>query len=836
MGQKYTPMMEQYLEIKKDYADSLVFFRLGDFYELFFEDAITASKELEIALTARDAGAKDRVPMCGVPYHSVTPYIQKVINKGYKVAIVEQVTEPGNGLVERKVVKLITPGMIVDDGILDQKTSNYIGGISQERLFFSLSYADISTGEIYLTNPLSETQLYKEIEKLNLKEVVLTSDLGHVEKKLKGLVLVSIHDTLVENHPLLDNLDGIKKRSVGLLLGYLSKIEVRMLDAFTTLKISQEQTHLKLDKNSISALELTSSNHPKDHSLFKLLDKNQTAMGSRLLKNQIENPLTDINQINERLNYVEALNQNYNQRINLTEAFKGVYDLKRITSRIASLNSSPKDLSQLKLTLSKIPYIIEALLAYHSDNLTKYAQEINPHTLLFETLDKAVVNDPPLIIKDGGIFKKGYHAELDELRDAEKHGKKWIATFESEEREKTGIKNLKVGFNRVFGYYIEITKGNLNLVKDEFGYIRKQTLVNSERFINEALKEKEALILNASERSIELEYELFIELRELVSNYANSLQILADKIAFLDMMLAFSIIATENHYVRPLLREDKEVYIEGGRHPMVEHFNNTPFIENDISIIEGGILLITGPNMSGKSTYMRMFAIIVVMAQIGSFVPAKIAKLPIYDGIYTRIGAQDDLTSGQSTFMVEMTETNEALRSATANSLLIFDEIGRGTATYDGMALAQGIIEFVHEKVKAVMMFSTHYHELTQLEAALKRLKNIHVSAVLDKGSLVFMHKVKEGPTDKSYGINVAALAKLPKPLINRSQMILDHLEVDKKKEMDLNIFNFEEDEAAPIVDHANAFVANKIKELDIDSLTPIEALLLLKKYQDELK
>ncbi len=342
--------------------------------------------------------------------------------------------------------------------------------------------------------------------------------------------------------------------------------------------------------------------------------------------------------------------------------------------------------------------------------------------------------------------------------------------------------------------------------------------------------------MNASERSIELEYELFIELRELVSNYANSLQILADKIAFLDMMLAFSIIATENHYVRPLLREDKEVYIEGGRHPMVEHFNNTPFIENDISIIEGGILLITGPNMSGKSTYMRMFAIIVVMAQIGSFVPAKIAKLPIYDGIYTRIGAQDDLTSGQSTFMVEMTETNEALRSATANSLLIFDEIGRGTATYDGMALAQGIIEFVHEKVKAVMMFSTHYHELTQLEAALKRLKNIHVSAVLDKGSLVFMHKVKEGPTDKSYGINVAALAKLPKPLINRSQMILDHLEVDKKKEMDLNIFNFEEDEAAPIVDHANAFVANKIKELDIDSLTPIEALLLLKKYQDELK
>ncbi len=836
MGKKYTPMIEQYLEIKKDYADSLVFFRLGDFYELFFEDAITASKELEIALTGRDAGVEDRVPMCGVPYHSVMPYIQKVINKGYKVAIAEQVTEPGNGLVERKVVKLITPGMIIDEGILDKKTSNYIGAISQERLYFSLSYADISTGEIYLSNPLRENELYKEIEKLNLKEVILTPDLGHIEKNLKGLVLVSKHQDLVINHPLLENLTGMKKQSVGLLLGYLSKIEDKMLDAFTQLKVLEDQIHLKLDKNSISALELTSSNHPKDHSLFKLLDKNQTAMGSRLLRNQIENPLTNLKLINERLDYVQALNENYIHRKDLIEAFKGVYDLKRITSRIASLNSSPKDLAQLKLTLSKIPHIIEALNGFKSENLSKYATEINPHTLLFEMLDKAITDDPPLVIKDGGIFKKGYSEELDSLSDAEKHGKKWIARFEAEEREKTGIKNLKVGFNRVFGYFIEITKSNLNLVKDEFGYIRKQTLVNSERFINETLKEKEALILNASERSIELEYELFIELREKVSNYSNSLQALADKIAFLDMMLSFSIVATENHYVRPLLREDKEVYIEAGRHPMVEYFNNTPFIENDISIIDGGILLITGPNMSGKSTYMRMFAIIVVMAQIGSFVPARTAKLPIYDGIFTRIGAQDDLTSGQSTFMVEMTETNEALRSATGNSLLIFDEIGRGTATYDGMALAQGIIEYVHEKVKAVMMFSTHYHELTQLEASLKRLKNIHVSAVLDKGSLVFMHKIKEGPTDKSYGINVAALAKLPKPLINRSQMILDHLEVDKKKEMDLTLFNFQDDEEAPIVDQANAFVANKIKDLDIDSLTPIEALLLLKKYQDELK
>ena len=837
MKLKYTPMIEQYLKIKKDYADCLVFFRLGDFYEMFFDDAIVASKELEIALTARDGGADERIPMCGVPHHAVMPYIEKLINKGYKVAIAEQVSEPGKGLVDRKVVKLITPGMVIDDGILDTKNNNFIGSIAQERLFFSLSYADVSTGEFYLIEDLRRDELVKEISKLELKELVLTKDLEYIEKEFDFPILVSKHQNFLENHDLINNLLPLGKKSAGILLSYLSKIEANLIAGFDQIKINKKQEFLHLDNNSIKALELVGSRNKQDHSLFKVLDKNQTAMGSRKLKALIQAPLTDKTEIIKRHDFVEVFYNNRIARTALIDALKGVYDLKRIASRIASLNTTPKDLAQLRHSLSKVPLIVDALKMFADSNVNQYYKKLNLHEDLFMLLAEAIVDNPPLVIKEGGIFKQNYHEELDKLKQAAKSGKNWIKEFEEKERERTGIKNLKVGYNRVFGYYIEITKGNIHLVKEEFGYTRRQTLVNSERFINEELKMQEEIILTAKDRSLELEYQLFLELRKTVSKSGKSLQILADQIAYIDVIQALAEVALKNNYIKPELKDDRELFIANARHPMVEHFNPDPFIENDVSIIDGGILLITGPNMSGKSTYMRMVAIIIIMAQMGSFVPASTAKLPIFDAIFTRIGAQDDLTRGQSTFMVEMLETNEALRYATAKSLLVFDEIGRGTATYDGMALAQGIIEYVHEKIRSAMLFSTHYHEITQLETALRRLKNIHVSAVLDQGKLVFLYKVKEGPTDKSYGINVAALAKLPKPLINRSQIILDHFEVDKKKDLELTIFNYAHlEEDNPITVTFNEAAINKIKELDLDSLTPIEALLILKEIQEDLK
>ncbi|MGI6359781.1 MAG: DNA mismatch repair protein MutS [Acholeplasmatales bacterium] len=499
----YTPMMKQYLEIKKDYADCLVFFRLGDFYEMFFEDAHTASRELEIALTGRDAGVKERVPMAGVPYHSVMPYIEKLVNKGYKIAIVEQVSEPGQGLVERKVTRLISPGMVIDD-FLDQKNNNYISSISQERLNFSLCYADVSTGELNIINDLNKKELLTEIEKLGIKELIINKELKYLSKELS--ILISYHEDVLEEHKLLNGLPELSRKALGKLLSYLSKTESSLINVFNEVRVTNNDAYLKMDDKSIRALELTYNY--KGHSLFKVLDKNQTAMGSRLLKKIIEKPLVDINKINKRLDYVETLT-NYHHLNALIESLKGIYDIKRITSRISSLNANPKDLLQLKQTLSKVPNIKVKLKALNSEIFNDFNDEIDPHEELYDILEKAISQDAPLVIKDGNIFKDGYNEELDNLRYIQTHAKEWILEFEQAEREKTKIKNLKVGYNRVFGYYIEVTKGNLDLVKDEFGYIRKQTLVGSERFINEELKEKEKIILGAEEKILDLEYELF---------------------------------------------------------------------------------------------------------------------------------------------------------------------------------------------------------------------------------------------------------------------------------------------------------------------------------------
>ncbi len=827
---KYTPMIEQYLKIKKDYADCLVFFRLGDFYELFFDDAKIASKELEIALTARDGGVKERIPMCGVPHHSVTPYLQKLINKGYKVAVVEQVSEPGNGLVERKVVKLVTPGMVVDDLLLDKNTNNYIASIQVERLNYSLSYADISTGEIVLVEHLNGQSLLDEIAKKEIKEIVLAKELKHLEKDLSG-VLISKHNNYLDEHPLVEGLNDLSKKTILHLFSYLSQIESSLIEVFNHIEIENEQEYLKLDNNSIKSLELIDND--SKFSLFKVLDKNQTNMGSRLLKKMIERPLYNKAKIEERLNYVEAIKDGPSYL--LTDSLKEIYDLKRITSRIANLNANPKDFVQLKNSLGKVPLVKEALLKFNNKKLKLFSEKLEDHNELFEIINNAIKDDAPMVIKDGGIFKEGFNKELDKYKNIKNIGQQWIIDFELQEKERTNIKNLKVGFNKVFGYYIEITKGNLHLIKDDFGYVRKQTLVGSERFINAELKQRETEILNAKETVLDLEYKLFIEFKEKIKKYTNSLQKLADQIAFIDVMQSLAKVALENNYVRPIINENKEIFVKDARHPIIETFNPTPFIENDVSIIEGGILIITGPNMSGKSTYMRMVALVVIMAQMGSFVPASEAKTVLFDAIFTRIGAQDDLTSGKSTFMVEMVETNFALKNATKNSLMLFDEIGRGTATYDGMALAQGIVEYVHEKVKAVMLFSTHYHELTALEK-LKRVKNIHVKATLEKGKLIFLHKVSEGATDKSYGINVAALASLPKSLIHRSQLILDGFEKNQKQEIALTIFNFDDVKEGPIFDQVNEHVIHQIKDANINDLTPIEALLLIKKLQDEIK
>jgi DNA mismatch repair protein MutS len=835
---KYTPMMEQYLTLKKDYADALVFFRLGDFYEMFFEDAITASKELEIALTGRDAGAKERVPMCGVPHHAVLPYVQKLIQKGYKIAIAEQVTEPGNGLVKREVVKMITPGMVIDEGILDGAYYNYIGSIIKDKSLYHIAFGDISTGDLNLIQNQKEENLIKVVLQLGLKEVLISSNEDKLENELRNHVLVSYEEGYFE-HQLASEIDFTPAKAVKRLLNYFKQTQKAELLQFSNVNVINEEDYLKMDLNSKNSLELMTSNKQrKNQSLLDVLDHCVTALGSRKLKDMLDRPLYNQSQIEDRLDYIEALRSDHFKRDDLKKALQGVYDLRRITTRIASQNASGKDLAQLRQTLSRIPLIKLTLNQFSEQKLTNFSNEINDFSSLYSLLEKAIEDNPPLTLKDGGIIKKGYDERLDELKDLSINGKTWMTNFEQTEREKTGIKNLKIGYNRVFGYYIEISKGNLGLVQDSFGYERRQTLTSSERFITPELKEKEQLILSAGEKELALEFELFVELRDKVATYTKDLQSLSDQIATIDVYQTLATASIENHYVRPSFNQKNDVFIKEGRHPVVELNTKVSFVRNDVLVKQGGILLITGPNMSGKSTYMRMFAQIVILAQMGAFVPASEANLPLFDAIYTRIGAQDDLAGGQSTFMVEMKETNEALKYATKNSLLIFDEIGRGTATYDGMAIAQAIIEYVHEKTKAITLFSTHYHELTRLEETLERLKNVHVTANEENKQIVFLHKVEEGPTDKSYGINVAELAKLPKSIIKRSNDILKHLESDKDKTILLNLFNFDDYEAQDnqqVLTSELELVVNRLKQVNINELTPLEALVILKELQDEI-
>lgn len=836
---KVTPMMRQYLEIKEKNEDIILFFRLGDFYEMFFEDAILVSHELELTLTGKNAGLEERIPMCGIPHHAANVYIDKLVDKGYKIGICEQLEDPKNakGIVKRDIIQIISKGTIMNESLVEFE-NNYIGNIMDFNHAYVISYADISTGEIYTT--ILEHNISKaisEIVGLNIKEIVMNSK---VDKNILSIlknqfkITVTISDE-VENDKqyeyIYEDIGDVRYiETIKHLLTYITNTQKRSLTHLQKAIIKENKNYLKMDVHTKRNLELTETLRLKqrNYSLIWLLDKTKTAMGSRTLKNMIENPLIDKKEIEKRYDTIDILLKEFILKEDLANLLFEVYDLERLSGRIAFGNANAKDLLQLKSSLKVLPEISSLLTQI------KFYKNFQPLDDLYELLEKSIYENPPISIKEGYLIKDGYNAELDELKSLRKGGKDFVARFEEEEKERTGIKNLKVGYNRVFGYYIEVSKGNTNLVKEEYGYERKQTLSNSERYISPILKEKEALILNAEEKIVELEYNLFIEIRNKIKEYIPKLQKIAKVISEIDVLQAFTTVAEENNYIRPIISENRNIKILDNRHPVVEKVINDEFVKNDIIMDDKtDILLITGPNMAGKSTYMRELAITVIMAQIGSFVPASYAELPIFDAIFTRIGASDDLVSGESTFMVEMNEAAFAISSATENSLILFDELGRGTATFDGMALAQSIIEYIHNNIKAKTLFSTHYHELTDLEDTLTRLKNVHVSAHEEDGKITFLHKVKNGSIDKSYGIHVARLANLPESLIKRASQILAVYE-NKEKVRDNKI-----QESLPLeelMEPKENEIQKVIDEINPLEITPLEALNILYDLKNKIR
>lgn len=839
--EKITPAMRQYVDIKESNPDVIILFRLGDFYEMFFEDAILASHELELTLTGKSAGLEERIPMCGIPYHAVQIYIDKLIEKGYKVGICEQLEDPKTvkkGIVKRDLIQIISKGTVINADNLNEKENNYIGSLINFEHAYVLCYSDISTGEIsaiILENNISK--VVSEIVSIGIKEIVTTSKTDTVITSLlknQFKITINIVDKIEDNTSYSYIYNDIKDvryiETIKLLLTYITDTQKRNLSHMQKVVIKNLNENLKMDIHTKRNLELTETLRLKqrNYSLIWLLDKTKTAMGSRLLKNYIENPILDRDTLNKRYDMVEVLLKEFILKSDLQELLFEVYDLERLSGRVAFGNANARDLLQLKNSLKTLPAIKEILEQLHFD------KNISTLPELYNLLEQSIYENPPITLKEGYLIKEGFNEELDELKDLRKGGKDFVARFENEEKERTGIKNLKVGYNRVFGYYIEVSKGNTNLIKDEYGYERRQTLSNCERYISPILKEKEALILNAEERIIDLEYQLFTTIRDKIKEYIPELQRISKIISEIDVLQAFATVSEENNYVRPTLTSDSTLEIIEGRHPVVEKvLNDSVYVANDIVMDNNtSILLITGPNMAGKSTYMRQLAITVIMAQIGCFVPANSAKIPIFDAIYTRIGASDDLVSGESTFMVEMMEANNAISSATKNSLILFDELGRGTATFDGMALAQSIIEYIHDKIGAKTLFSTHYHELTDLENNLKHLRNVHVSATLENGNLTFLHKIKEGSIDKSYGIHVAKLANLPDEVIKRANQILEVYE-NKEQNRDIKI-----QESLPIDEMIaeTSEVEKEIKGINLLETSPIEALNLLYKIQEKIK
>lgn len=827
MKQKYSPMMMQYLGIKEQNKDAIVMFRLGDFYEMFFDDAMIVSKELELALTGKNAGAKERVPMCGVPFHSASGYIQKLVDNGHKVAIVEQLTDPGKkGIVERGVVQIVTPGTIFDESMTKNK-NNYIACMMIFDFVYTLAFCDITTGEFQVVNiDKKDHLLNNQLASMEVKEIVVKSDCTY---NFNDSIMVSHYDNETFNEKYRDifhNIKDLKEIKVStLLLNYLIETQKRDLEHLQMIEEINNQDFMTMDLYTKKSLELTenSKDHEKYGSLFWLLDMTKSAMGARLLKNYIDRPLLKKEAIEERLDIVEIFTQQFIQRESIKEILKEIYDLERLSSRIAFGNINARDLKWIASSLKVLPELKQQLYSFNEPLTDQLANQIIDLSHITKLIDDAIIDNPPLTIKEGNIIKDHFNEELDELRYLRDHGKQWLVDFEQKEREKTGIKNLKVGYNRVFGYYIEVTKGSLDLVKDEFEYTRKQSLSNAERFITPELKDMESKILSAQDKIQKLEYVLFTQVRNEIKKEVHLIQDVSKIIARVDVYQSLAMLASENSYVRPVFNDQKIMDIKEGRHGVIEKvMGHGKYVPNDVSIDENSpVVLITGPNMGGKSTYMRQVALIVIMAQIGSFVPAKYANLTIFDQIFTRIGASDDLISGQSTFMVEMLEANNALRFASEKSLILFDEIGRGTATFDGMAIAQAMIEYIASEIHCMTLFSTHYHELTFLEDKGLGIQNVHASARVDNDHLVFEYLIKKGRSNKSYGVNVAKLAKLPDEVINRANLVLETLEENNVEDRLI------EEKQVQVIEKESE-VEKYLKTIDPMTLSPLDALSTL--------
>lgn len=830
---KYTPMMQHYLQMKKENPDAIIFYRLGDFYEMFFDDAKTASLELDLVLTGRNAGVEEKVPMCGVPHHAANSYIQRLIQKGYKVAIVEQVEDPAlaKGLVQREVIRIVTPGTLMDEQS-DERTSSYIASVYDYQYGLCVVLCEMTTGELKAQlMDKSVISLQKVLLQNNVREIVVEHQFDRrLRKMIEELQTITISsmekDEIREIYqPLVQGIENQKVlHTFGLLMNYLDETQKRSMSHLQPLEMIYEQEFLQMDYSTKQNLELTSSqrNGNRQMTLWSFMDKCLSAMGSRMLKKWIEYPLIQRKEIEKRLDAVEYLSSEFLIRDELKEHFRYVYDLERLGARVAYGSASPRDVLRLVSTLEHAPVIFDLF-----KDCPSYQEYRNIDTCqeLHDRIDGAIVDEPPLTIKDGGVFVDGYNARLDELRGISRDGKSWILELEAREKERTGIRSLKIGYNRVFGYYIEIRKGSLDAIKPEFGYVRKQTLANAERFITDELKEKEELILHAQEEKIRLEAELFADLLNQIKVYLPKLHDLAQALATIDVLYALAVLAADHGYVRPQFHDGHAIDIVEGRHPILDSMmKKKRYVSNNLHMDERQtISIITGPNMGGKSTYMRQNALLVIMAQIGSFVPARKADLPIFDQIFTRIGASDDILSGKSTFMVEMMEANHALQHATDRSLILFDEIGRGTSTYDGMALAQAMIEYINENIHAKTLFSTHYHELTQLGEHSEEIRNIHVDVHEEDDHVTFLYRVVDGKADKSYGINVARLAKLPEVILQRAGQLLDALEREENHGVyQPQMLVVEKD------DPKQKEIMEMIDMIDINSMTPMEAMSFL--------
>ena len=865
---EYSPMMQRYLETKEKYKDCILFYRLGDFYEMFFDDAIIASRELEITLTGKDCGQAERAPMAGVPHHAAETYAARLIEKGYKVAICEQLEDPKTtkGIVKRGVIRVLTPGTIVESNLLEEKKNNYIMSIYKSGLYFGLSVCDISTGEFYSSEIKEENNfelLLDEIARFTPSEIIANSNFFECEEQLNKIkerfqiYMSRFNDkfftdeignlqldyNIIENKKEVENLKekSLVVRTINALLEYLNETQMTSLEHINTITIYNISKYMSLDINARRNLEITEKMRDKSKkgTLLWVLDKTSTSMGGRLLRRWLNDPLLDTKEIQERLEAVKELKENIILRGDITETLKKVYDIERLSGKMAYGNANARDMITLKNSLEKLPAVRQVLSQCNSKKLKELYENIDELQDIYELIEKSIVDDPPMGIKDGGIIKLGYDEEIDKLKTATTQGKNWIIKLEAEEKEKTGIKTLKIGYNKVFGYYIEVSKSFIPQVPDRF--IRKQTLTNGERYITEELKNLENQILGAEEKVVNLEYNEFVKIREEIAKNIKRLQKTANVVSTLDVLSSFAQVAEDLNYCMPEINNDGIIDIKDGRHPVIEKMMGIGnFVPNDTYLDknESRLSIITGPNMAGKSTYMRQVALITLMAQVGSFVPAQQAKIGVVDKIFTRVGASDDLSMGQSTFMVEMMEVATILREATQDSLVILDEIGRGTSTYDGLSIAWAVAEYIADKEKcgAKTLFATHYHELIELADKIEGVKNYSI-AVKEKGEdIIFLRKIVEGGTDESYGIHVARLAGVPKTVTKRANEILRSLErksmISGKKQENKKVVEGQVD----MFNFKLAEIANEIDKINLNELTPIDALNTLVKIKDKMK